>query len=265
MRLLIYVALVGCLFASESQEWKIEDKLTLITSTSPIPSNPSTNMLEITQKSLFKNEDFAKCKKIIVFDGVPPGKEDMTEAYEQYKANAVKLTQTSPYFQNTELVFCEEHMHLSWALREAMKRVTTPFVFVHQHDFLLAKPVDVEGVIRSMEANPMLKHIRLSRRRNMRTYWDGMIDEKVPEPHYVPLCRTFGWSDNDHFSPLSYYQDFVFPRIPRKGPMERFLHRQEKRGLRRNRKAQEIFGTYLYGPKGGGQYIVHLNGKTWNK
>ena len=262
--LLVFCCAIGLLHAQGS----VADKLTLITSTSPIPSNPSTSMLERTQASLNTVPGFKDCHKIIVFDGVPHWKKAAIPAYEQYKKNVIKLTKTHLDFQNTRLVFCKNHKHLTNALREGMALIKTPFVFVHQHDFEIVRPIDVEGIIRSMESNPNLKHIRLSRKRNIHTPWDGPIDEVIDGPHFVPLCRTWGWSDNDHFTRLDYYRNFVFPRIGnRKVPMEFVLHRSERKSTWKNKANHKRFGTYLYGAKGpkNGRYIRHLNGKKWNK
>ena len=48
----------------------LDDKLTIITTTSPIPSNPSTEILEKSMKSIYNIRALRNCLKIIVFDGV---------------------------------------------------------------------------------------------------------------------------------------------------------------------------------------------------
>ena len=259
LAVLLFLALSCSLFSSDS----LANKLTLITSTSAIPSNPSTQMLEITQKSLNRIPEFKDCPRIIVFDGVPGHLVKRKEPYEIYKKNVIELTKTDPDFANTKLIFCQEHKHLALALKEAMEHVTTPFVFVHQHDFKIIKPIDVVGLIRSMEENPNLKHVRLNRRHVMSTKWDGRVDNVVEGPSYVPLTRTWGWSDNDHFSPKKYYDDFIFPKIKRKRPMEKVIHPMQRRAERKNRENHKIFGTYIYGELGNKPIIAHLDGKRW--
>src|SRR4051812_37553585 len=60
--------------------------ITVITSTSPVPSIPSTRHLYPAQASLFQIPAFALCKKIIVFDGIRPGQEaKYGYAYGRYK------------------------------------------------------------------------------------------------------------------------------------------------------------------------------------
>ncbi len=251
---LFFVGILG--FSNE--EDALCDKLTIITTTSPIPSNPDTRMLEETQKSLYKVPALRGCKKIIVFDGVPPRLNYCKMAYEQYIHNVDKLTKEHPHFANTILVINREWKHLAWSLREAMKHVDTPYVFVHQHDFSISRVPDVINLIASMDDNPNLKHVRLNRLRNLTNGWDGPVDDQIEGPCYVPLTRTFGWSDNDHFARVDYYWDFVFPKITRLGAMEWFLHNPEK--IKANHNS---YGTYIYGAPGESPYLQHLNGRAY--
>ena len=244
-------------------EPNLRDKLTIITSTSALRSHPSTELLEITQSSLFKMPGIKSCRKIIVFDGLHRRQRPLAEKYEQYKESVIELTKTNPYFADTKLVFCKKHKHLAWALQEAMEHVETPYVFVHQHDFQIKRQIDVAGIVRSMDENANLKHIRLPRRWNVAFRFDYHVDDVIEGPAYVPLTRTFGWSDNDHFTRKDYYDNFIFPKITKPWPMESFIHPLEEEMTKKDPKNHRIFGTYLYGKLGDGRYIFHLDGKRW--
>lgn len=182
----------------------VANLITIITTTNPIPSIPQVLHLYNSQKELFRIPAFALCKKIIVFDGLQPGYEHRLDDYEKYKQNVIELTKSDPYFSNTKLVFCPAWVHLAGALREAIKSVTTPYLFIHQHDFLLGKDFDLNGVIATMVVNPNIKHVRLNQypRADFFPWFDGDVDQIIEGPHFVPLCRTFGWSDNDHVTRL---------------------------------------------------------------
>ena len=241
----------------------LAEKLTIITTTSPIPSNPDPTILIRSLDSFMKVPGFKECPKIIVFDGIPKYNLYLKDDYEQYKKNVKKLTETHPSFEKTKLVFCNEHRHLALSLKEAMKHVKTPYVFVHQHDFKLVKPIDAVGIIRSMDENPRLKHIRLPRHQVKQTCWDFIVDENIEGPCYVPLCRTYGWSDNDHFVRKSYYDDFIFPKIKGKRPMEVVINPLMRKATKENPALHQVFGTYLYGKYGDGRCIIHLDGKRF--
>jgi len=238
-------------------EKNLSSKLTIITTTSPIPSNPSTEILEKTQQSLFKTPALKECKKIIVFDGVPLEQKYRTIAYELYIKNVEKLVNENPYFANTILVVNQEFKHLANSLREAFKFVTTPYVFVHQHDFLLVREFDVMNLIQSMDENPNLKLIRFNQFSNAANWWDGPVDSYIEGGAHVPLTRTFGWSDNDHIARTDYYLNFVFPKVTWNGAMEWFLHDSKKIQM-----DHLLYGTYLYGNLGEPPYIYHLDGKN---
>jgi hypothetical protein len=243
----------------------VSEMITVITTTNPIPSIPSTKHIYPAQKSLFRIPAFALCKKIIVFDGIQPGFEDRATDYERYKQEVTTLTQTDPYFSNTELIFCEKWVHLAGAVRKAMAQVTTPYVFIHQHDLLLMKNFDLNGLIATMDANPNVKHVRLALppvNRHWGSDFKFPADELIVGPSFVPLCRHFIWSDNDHIASTEYYNQFVLPQCEQ-GPMEMYLDRAFHSALAEfGTTCHPTFGTYLYGGLWDGGYLYHSDGQA---
>lgn len=259
------------LFSSEIQwngkvynDQTVSELITIITTTNPVPSIPYFLHLYNSQVSLFRIPALALCKKIIVFDGLQKGFESRAEDYEMYKQGILDLTESDPYFQNTELIFCDRWVHLAGAIREAMERVTTPYVFIHQHDFVLVKDFDLNGVIATMEANENIKYVRFAL--PLFNYhwlnWDPpILDTCVLGTTFVPLLRHFEWSDNDHVATSDYYRNFVLPQCSH-GAMEWYLQpalyysRQEAGDL-----CHSDFGTYLYGGIYDGGYFYHSDGR----
>ena len=215
-------------------------------------------MLEITQNSLFVIPALRECKRIIVFDGVHYNQRYRALSYALFIRNVINLTLENPAFSNTTLVINREHKHLANSLREAIQLVDTPYVFVHQHDFFLARPFDIVKLIESMDHNPNLKHIRLNRTQTEPNEWDGQIDNVIVGGSEVPLTRTFGWSDNDHIARTDYYHNFVLPKIEWNGAMEWFLHDPQK-----IYQDHPSYGTYIYGEIHERPYILHLDGKSY--
>jgi hypothetical protein len=245
-------------------------KITFITTTNPIQSIPSTEIIYESMKSFYQVPALRKCKKIIVFDGIQPGFENREKDYEQYKKNILELTKTSPYFANTELVFCPSWHHLSGAIKLALEQVDTPFIFVHQHDFLLRKKIKLNELLTSMSQNQNIKYVRLNQGSNVphrkgefHHLYDGDVDNVVEGGTLAPLTRNFGWSDNDHFARTDYYRDFVLPRCGF-GAMECYLHPLLKESLTKNGPddGHKPFGTYIYGGLKDGKYIKHLDGRN---
>ena len=250
---------------------RVASLVTTITSTSPIPSIPSLRHILRSQTSLSKVAALAKCKKLIVFDGIPPIHESRRDAYTSYKSKLLQLAHDDRYPRHTALIFCKEWVHLAGALRLAVEHVTTPFLFIHQHDDVLLKPFDLNGCVASMLKNPNLKHIHLTRYTNkgrhaggMQDSWDGPVDTVVNGGSQVQLTRCFGWSDYSHLTTTEYLKHFVLPKCGHGFP-ETSLHKLFKDMLN-GKTDSEIdaihleFGTYLYGGLEDGNYIHHSDG-----
>ena len=248
-----------------ARELDLAEFITVVTTTNPIPSIPSTKIIYATQKSLFRIAAFKHCKKLIVFDGVQPQFSSRASDYEQYKRNIAHHARTDSYFANTDLVFCSDWVGLAGAIRTAFEHVTTPFIFIHQHDFFLVKNFDLRGVIATMLVNENVKHVRLGAGPT-NTYFrmhDWHIDEVIEGPYYVPLSRTFGWSDNDHVTTLDYYLNFVLPRCHRPRVfIEHVLNPALRQSIRQyGPDGHKPFGTYFYGAPTDGDYIHHIDGR----
>ncbi len=263
-------------WASEYIEWEgvvyddqtVAELVTVITTTSPIQSMPTTKILYATQKSLALVPALARCKKIIVFDGIKPDSNFAYRArdYELYKKHVKELTKTDPYFSNTELVFCSEWGCLIGGIREALKHVKTPFVFIQQHDFVLRKGFDLNAVVATMVANSSVRYVTFLSGifRDINTWIDGWnyVDENIQGIHFVPLRRVGSWTDQSHIARTDYYREVVLPRCP-DSYMETHLVHQYKAEIERNgfERAHEIFGTYLYGDRDTGDFLHHIDGK----
>lgn len=243
--------------------------ITVITSTSPVQSMPDPKHLYPSQQSLFQIPVFALCKKIIVFDGIRSEQAHLKARYDQYKKNIEFLSQTDPYFSNTELVFCPEWRHLTGALHEAMKHVTTPFVYIHQHDLQIIQPFDLNGLIATMVANPKIQCVMLGGSDNLETgefnSYHGYVDRKIDGECFVPLTRCFGWSDQAQITTKDYYDKIVFPQcLVRKGNfMEQTMLHRLRYDVQILGKdiAHSIYACYLYGGAKDGAYIIHTDAK----
>lgn len=265
--MMIIVFLFGLLFSLQAEvSIPINDDvasklITVMTSTSPIPSHPSTKLLYEAQESLMRIPALKKSKKIIVFDEIKPGNEHLKEKYEQYKKNVIELTKTDPVFANTELVFSNSWNHLSGSVKNGMQSVRTPFVLMHQHDLVLKKWFDLNGLLATMLVNPRIKYVHFWGGNNTDEWYNGPVDNKVEGIHYVPLCRSFGWSDQTHVASTNYYCTFVLPKCS-KCFMEKVLHPALKSAIKQDGldAGHQRFGTYLYGGLKNGHFIHHTDG-----
>ncbi len=255
--LLSFLLLPLGLFSSE--------RVTLITTLSPCQSYPRTIILEMTQYSFMRNiPNFIDMPKIIVCDGARNPAD--IPAYEALKSRLEKLVLTHPHFKNTTLVFCKEHKCLVGAVKEALESVKTEYVFLHQDDFELLVPLDLEGLVDAMDKNHNIKHVRLNSGVNSlgkSNSFDRLIDDYIEGGCDFPLLRTGGWSDNDHIARKDYYEQFVLPKIgDEKTFMEHVMHPAELEDLAKDKRLHLDYGTYLYGTFDEGPFIYHLDRKS---
>jgi hypothetical protein len=181
---------------SKAEIPKLEELLTIVITTSPIPSNPDTALLENAMATfLHGGEEFAyKCRKVIMCDGVREGeavskkhatiKQAMrngivtgvqADVYTQYKTNIRRLAEEAgpqSTFANTIVVELEERHGFGYSLRHAVRNhVTTPYVCVVQHDRTFIRNTPVAATVSAMWRHSHIKYVGFNMKSNL-TYRD---------------------------------------------------------------------------------------------
>mmetsp|Transcript_5569 Transcript_5569/g.10582 ORF Transcript_5569/g.10582 Transcript_5569/m.10582 type:complete len:682 (-) Transcript_5569:443-2488(-) len=185
----------------------LEELLTIIVTTSPIKSNPSTEVLEKTFATFHHGGDnFAfLCPKVIVCDGCRImsadnnvskkysnskqslrngiATNDQAENYLKFKMALKNICKEAQHdcmspFHNTRVVELEERHGYGFALRHALyHEVTTPYVCVIQHDRTFMRRTPMEEVVRSMiHRSNDIKYVGLNMRSNL-TYRDIIVSK----------------------------------------------------------------------------------------
>ena len=211
---------------------KLEDLLTIIVTTSPVKSNPSTELLERVFDT-FKNcgDDFAyKCRKVIVCDGCRTRDEsttkkhtndkqsmrngivtvDQNQNYLAFKENLKRLCQesgepaiSSP-FSRASVHELESRQGYGFALRHALREfIVTPYVIVIQHDRTFMRPTPIAETIRAMWFNSNIKYVGMNMRSNLMmrdqfvgqyggSYSDEMLDCILRPPELLLDANMYG-------------------------------------------------------------------------
>lgn len=174
----------------------LEEVLTIIVTTSPIQSNPSTEVIETTFDTFLQaGTDFAcKCRKVIVCDGFrrvennevkvsrrhTNAKQAMrngictdiqAENYTKFKAALRELcanaSSDSP-LNNTAVEELEERQGYGFALGHTLRHcVSTPYVCVIQHDRTFMRPTPMAETMRAMWHHRHIKYVTISMRSNL--------------------------------------------------------------------------------------------------
>lgn len=189
----------------------LESLLTIVITTSPIKSNPSTELLERVLETflLGGGPTFAYgCRKVIVCDGCRQKGESTTKRhandkqamrngivtadqlrnYVQFKENlkrrcdeagSVRPGETRPAspFVNTTVEELDFRHGYGFALKHAVTEcVSTPYVMVIQHDRTFMRPTPIAETVDAMWHDPKIKYVGMSMRSNL-LYRDQFVGQ----------------------------------------------------------------------------------------
>jgi hypothetical protein len=254
--------------------------LTLIITTSMIPSAPSTELISSVHESFSRHcPSLVDCRVIVVFDGYdqvvskPRLKKgyvtsDQARDFILYKENVKKLVLEQHYQSNEDITLikteAEAEYGIQWdpqnvvsytvaqthdkkvtfiepsrrfgfglAVRSALRMTTTPYVWVHQHDWVLAADIPIDSLLQIMsmsesDAKAPIKYVCLPgaymlsyavsvaviRFPALRQLTSDLKREctlkKKPEVR-IPLTPMFFWHDKPHVASTAHYLARVFP------------------------------------------------------
>lgn len=147
----------------------IKEKLTIIITTSPIPSHPSTELLDIVFSSFRLVDGLYECRKIIIADGTIDVEErlnvfskkkpeqiksgivslDLRNRYHKYLLRVQEKCNSSQYLE-TELIVQPQRNGYAKNLEIALNLVTTPLVMVVQHDQIFQRNIPLLETVEGM-------------------------------------------------------------------------------------------------------------------
>lgn len=183
----------------------LSEAITVVIPTSPIPSCPSTTLIEQTIHSI--RVHLPDCEILIQADGVRPEQEKFRERYRIYLERLESIC-SNPYNGITMLQFQEFH-HQAAMMKRTLKQgdILTPLLFYVEHDLpLLPDPINFNGIAH-LALSGALNQVRLH-------YWSQildehkylMVDEKPLSMDGVPIIRTVQWSQHPHIARVDFYE-----------------------------------------------------------
>jgi hypothetical protein len=150
--------------AAPSSAMSIEQLLTVVITSSPVRSNPSTRMLLECLTSLDIHGDLSQCRKLIMCDGFKVREQSQRKLgivtdeeavlYREYIQSIACMCREKSSLQRTRVVQLAKWQGSAYAIREAIEgHVQTPFVIIVPHDCIIARPVRLDAVVAMMHAN----------------------------------------------------------------------------------------------------------------
>lgn len=239
----------------------VNELITVIVPTSPIPSHPSTAVLHET---LLTVRDHLPTAEIIITADVHPGQPRHADDYAEYLWRMVLSCHLD--WGRTLPVLMDRHQHQTGMLHEALRLVRTPLVLYVEHDTPLTpdRPIEWGACASALLGNELdlirFHHEALILDDHLHLMPDGRNRSLVSG---APIARTVQWSQRPHLARTDYYRRIAAEHLRQPGRMiEDVMHSvvesawldDGEEGYRRHRLG-------LYAPDGDIKRSYHLDGR----
>lgn len=193
--------------AEVSGQPKALDDVTVLISTSPIASHPSTAMIAETIASV--RFHFPTAEILVMCDGVRPEQEHYRERYEEYLR--ALLWRANHEWRHVLPLVSNPHLHQAEMTRLALEDVRTEFVLFVEHDTPLVtdEPIDwpaIFGALDAREVDVMRLHFEAV---IPEPHWPLMIDRTPVTVAGCPVIRTTQWSQRPHLARSDFYRQIL--------------------------------------------------------
>ncbi len=179
----------------------LADQITVLVPTSPIPSHPSTAIIEATLASV-DTAGLGECRMIVMADGVRDEQEGRWEDYTEYVDLLCDLCMERP---TTEVIMFGTFYHQAMMTAITLERVTTPLILFVEHDTPLCGEIpwlSMCAAIASGEADV----IRLHHEAGVLKEHRYLVNGRRQDVHGVPMIRLAQFSARPHLSSAEWYR-----------------------------------------------------------
>jgi hypothetical protein len=240
---------------------EVDQLITVVIPTSPIPSHPHTEILEETVASIRERLPTAEIR--VVFDGVRPEQEHLRDQYEDYQRRALWLMNF--VWHDVVPIRLETHHHQAMATRLALEGAETPCVLFVEHDTPILGDIpfhELSEAVMTGEANLIRLHHESS---VLEPHRHLMVDEVPDVARAVPLLGTMQWSQRPHLASMQFYQGLLTKFF---GEQSRTMIEDTMHGVldyewnHEGVAAWNRWRTFLYAPPGDMKRSTHLDGRA---
>lgn len=244
----------------------LRDLITVVIPTSPIPSHPSTAIIEETVASV--RSHLPNSPILIQQDGLRSEQEGIRGQYNDYCGNLFHLIET---WGNASLHRFETFQHQASMMKKTINHITTPLMIYVEHDTPLCegKEIDWDGIAQLVVSQTLhsvrLHHYDLGWIHPDHEYL--MLDrERVYyEPQHVPVIRTVQWSQRAHVTTVDFYKRLLsyFGDESRTMIEDHFYNVVTQEVAWRGKEAAwDMWRLAIYTPKGHIKRSRDLNGRA---
>ncbi len=183
--------------------------ITVLVTTSPIPSHPSTAIIEATLASL-DAAGLGGCETLIACDGIRPEQEDRRADYGEYLRRLCWACSQRP---NTLPIVFGEFRHQAGMTASALEQVRTPLVLFVEHDTPLCGEIPWASMVRAIDSGGV-DVIRLGHEANVLDVHRYLVNGKRRDVRGVPLVRVAQWSSRPHLASADWYRKMLADYFP---------------------------------------------------
>ena len=248
----------------------MKDQITILIPTSPIPSHPSTSILDETIANVRKLTD---AKIIIMFDGVAEKLRHREADYINYFTEVMKKCRLGDY-GDCDTLSSDEHIHQAIMTRYALEKfVKTPLIMFCEHDTSPIGEIPFVEICEYVEKSENVNYIRFN-------IFERIPDEHrylmISEPFYpeivtlegvkpfygVRITRTIQYSQRPHIAKSDWYRQILSDHFKpnQKTMIEDVMHSvvQVAYDLQ---GCKDTYGLAIYTPIGNQLRSYHADGR----
>jgi hypothetical protein len=272
--------------------------LTIIITTSAIPSHPSTDVIDEVIEALvhIKSPNVNITDVYIVCDGYNIRGLDEKPNFKPPKITVEKSADYELYISVLEKKYSQykiikrnKRYGFAKNLRYILDMVETTYVLVVQHDWVFRKDVDLDKIMCAMDKSDEIKYVNfmsssstnyLNRIFKLKNGFKGhkidkeQIIKSNKEKFGIDIVPLMFWYDKPHICRTDYYKSFVFGQKHYDSLRDKLiqirsfvedslgnviLNNVKKNGL----SAHAAYGTYLYYEEPDAEYVSHSNGRAF--
>lgn len=237
-----------------------DNKITVLMPTSPIPSHPSTAILEETVESV--RSRLPNAEIFIMIDGIRSQQGARTADYREYTRRVLHLCRSK--WQNVVPFVHEAHFHQGVMTRMALEHVRTPLVLFVEHDTPLVGDIDWDGcsgAVLGEDVNVLRFHHEAS---VLEPHRHLMIDTRPQDRCGAPMMRTIQWSQRPHLAKTEFYRWMManWFGMSSRTMIEDVMHSVLETHFREEGyTGWDRFRLWLYTPRGDMKRSTHTDGR----
>ncbi len=187
-------------------------QVTVLVSTSPIPSHPSTKIIEETVASV--RHWLPDAPMIVMCDGVREEQEDRRRDYDGYLHQVMWLCQHE--WGDALPLVADDHQHQANMTRRALAFVDTPLILFMEHDTPLVTDEPISFL--AVETALLADDLDLIRFHHEAWILDEhrylMVDQEPQSVRGCPVMRTTQWSQRPHVARVDFYRRLLEDHFP---------------------------------------------------